>query len=77
MNRTIHAIVTLCILALVAGCVDGAFNVPTAPTDLPTVPAITDVGMSLAAPAGQDEIIERMAQNLAGVLADPAFRASL
>lgn len=77
MNRTIHTTVTLCILALVVGCGDGPFTVPTAPTDVPTAPAIADMGMSVAAPAGQDEVIERMARNLAGALADPAFRASL
>ena len=68
MNRRIITTLTLCILALAAGC-DDAFDAPTALEPAAEVePTWNDQ---------QVGVIERMARNLAETLADPEFRESL
>lgn len=69
MNRTTTTTLTLCVLALLAGCGD-AFDAPTAPK-------FTDGEETSAWSASQTSVIERMAKSMAKALADPVARESL
>lgn len=70
MNRTITTTLTLCALALAAGCGD-AFDVT------PTAPEIAGDTETASWSASQGDVIERMAKSMAEALADPRFRESL
>ena len=69
MNRTITTTLSLCVLALVAGCGD-AF-------DAPTSPELSDGDETSAWSATQTSVIERMAKSMAKALANPVARESL